>query len=105
MGIKVGPVTYDIVYSSDALLLDGVLADGMIDGDRAVITIDASLPRERRAVTIWHELIHAIEIDRAMVFSEREVDALARGIVAILVDNPDWLAALAPVPNSGLRHP
>lgn len=105
MGIKVGPVTYDVVYSTDAPHLDGVVADGVIDADRAVITIDASLSRERRAVTIWHELIHAIEVDRSMVFTEREVDAIARGVVSILIDNPDWLSTLVPVSNSGLRHP
>lgn len=102
--LRIGPTAYRVEYVDDPRI-NGTSTDGVIDPEESVIKIGAYLPRDRAAVVLWHEILHGIEIDRNISLTEREVDSLARGIVAMLIDNPEWLPRLAPIPNSGLRHP
>lgn len=95
MPLRIGPTTY-IVEFVDEPKLDTEITDGLIDLREATIKIARGLPRERQTITLWHEIIHGIECDRQMSFTEREVDSLARGIVAVLIDNPDWQQRLVP---------
>lgn len=102
--LRIGPVSYRVEFIDDPRL-NGVSTDGVIDPEANIIRVSAGLPAGKSAVILWHEILHAIEIDRGLSFTEREVDALSRAIVDMLIDNPEWLSRLAPVPNTELRYP
>lgn len=102
--LRIGPISYRVEYVDDPRL-NGVSTDGVIDPETNTINICSTMPLDKAAVILWHEALHAIEMDRGLSLTEREIDALSRGIVDMLIDNPAWLSRLAPVPNPVLRYP
>ena len=90
--LTVGPLVYTVEEIAD-LRHEGVPIFGEINPTRKVcyITIERDMPMQRKQVTLWHELIHAIlnHAQRSDV-SDEVVGVLAFGIVDLLKDNP-WL--------------
>lgn len=84
--IRVGVIPYDVDLNN-TVELDGVPHFGKIDFRNHTISIWSGLPPQRQFVTLLHEALHAIEADRNLELEEHEVDALAKGLSAFLVDN------------------
>ena len=68
----------------------GMLEEGRFGLYRAGsqrIEISGEIGHGMRIQTFLHELIHAISWERAIDLKERQVDQLANGLLAFLVDN------------------
>ena len=91
--LKVGPMHYRLVVAGRIAADPGESVIGQVEHDSEVIRLADSQSPRNMAVTLVHELLHAIERQAAMKLKEREIDALAYGLVEVLGDNP-WLPAL-----------
>jgi Zn-dependent peptidase ImmA (M78 family) len=81
MKIKVLGLTYQIITTQN------IQEFGRIDYERQIIYIKEGLHDNVRRLTIWHELMHAIEYATGMDLGEQNVDCLASGIFSILTEN------------------
>lgn len=61
---------------------------GYVDANNRTIYLDKN---KSQPEDVWHELIHALEYAFNLALKEHQVQAIARGQLAILRDNP-WLA-------------
>ena len=99
--IIVGSYVFDVVFK-DKVILDenideyrdtipsgGLLeVDGLISEADELIELRRGLRGSRREVTVWHEIIHAIEYTKEIKLSEEDVEKFAEAIVQVLRDNP-----------------
>lgn len=79
-----------LMVSVDVLPGIGMLEEGRFGLYRAGsqrIEISGEIGHGLRMQTFLHELIHAISFERAIDLKERQVDQLANGLLAFLVDN------------------
>ena len=58
------------------------------------IEIEKDLARPVYIQTMLHEIIHAIELDYCMDFSEEDVDRLASGFASLFRHNPQFIKSL-----------
>lgn len=73
-------------------LHDDAAAWGITTEKRRRIQLDTEAAEP---VTVLHELLHAIEASLDLNVDEATVQGLARGLVAVLADNPSLRAWLA----------
>jgi hypothetical protein len=59
------------------------------------IKIRADMPLELEQDTVVHELLHALDYSMHLEMAERQVSALAAGLLAVLRDNPSLLHYLS----------
>ena len=84
--VRVGAMVYDVVAVPDLPDL------GFCDEEKCCIGIRAGLPDDVAAITLWHELIHAMLYALGYrKHSERMVDGLAYQIVLLLADNKELI--------------
>ena len=92
--VKVGPLSYTIED-----------VDGLTDEDQEIfgccfvsdcrMQLRGGLKPPVRAVTLWHEIMHAILVHAGFDDPyERIVGALSHGVVGVLQENPELLADL-----------
>jgi hypothetical protein len=84
--IRIGALTYAV----EVLPGIGMLEEGRYGLCRAAsqrIELSAEIGEGLRIQTFLHEIIHAISFERAIDLKERQVDQLANGLLAFLVDN------------------
>lgn len=62
-------------------------AIGMCETHRQTIRVETGLPRETEEDTLFHEVIHAVDETLGLGLSERQVIALASGLLAVYKDN------------------
>jgi hypothetical protein len=97
--VKIGGTVYEINKTSQAIvshenkvLLGRIvysmsrieIFDGLLD--------DMPVKEQSQEVTMWHEILHAIAVDRKLDFGEDEekvIESLARALHALIKDNPD----------------
>jgi hypothetical protein len=87
--IIVGPYTYTMERVARLCNADHRRLLGEQDAGAFVIRLDEGLAPQRERVVILHELLHAIEDERTMDFSEEQVNQLAHALANLLLDNPD----------------
>lgn len=84
--VKVGGLDIEVrVLPGIHMLEEGAFGTFRISSQR--IDLCGELADGLRFQTLLHEIIHAICFERAIPLKEREVDQLANGILAFLVDN------------------
>lgn len=90
--VKIGAHNYriecrDMVYDRD----EDQRYLGRITYQDGEILIDADAKRSpsQIAETFLHEVVHGISNDRDLELDERQVDQVAAGLLAVMVDNPD----------------
>ena len=71
---------------------DAVVAHrfGQCDSNQGLIYVDNSLPPDKEAVTLLHEIMHAIWVEWCLEDEDKEertVDALAKGVTQTIVLN------------------
>jgi Zn-dependent peptidase ImmA (M78 family) len=88
--IKIGAVSYKVLFVENPTKRDGGAIDGQIDHGWAEILIKKNMDKQIQVQTILHEILHAIEAQsgRPHELKEPMVDALAFGIYQALRDNP-----------------
>ena len=90
--IKVGALTYQVLEIDQVFCIDNKEVYGKIEYDFAKISIRSDIQsRQRMELTLLHEVIHAITRDRGIDWgddNENYTEGLARGIHALIIDNP-----------------
>ena len=86
--IVIGPLTYKIEEISD-LYHKGTAIFGFFNPTNVVIQIEKDIPGQRRLITLWHEILHAIlnHADRGDV-DDNVISTLGFGVVQVLQANP-----------------
>ena len=87
--VKIGPITYAI--ARDDTLGDSGFA-GQIRYFRSAIAISGDLKPQFALLTLWHEIVHGIMTNAGIPHDEQKeslVDAIAYGVLQVIVDNPD----------------
>lgn len=79
--VKVFGLKYDVIET------DHIDEWGRIDHNDLKIFLRKGMADPVRTITLWHELIHAIEYATGLNLGEQTVDVLASGIYSILNDN------------------
>jgi len=83
--VQVGPVTLTV---REVDLIDDVpLRMGSFNSATGEILIKATLPDDVKLVTFWHELVHAMLDMAGQKHNERQIDALAHGLVLLFEAN------------------
>lgn len=97
--IKVGPFTYEVIYSDD--VPNEGNAFGCTHSDHQKIFIHTKYPRQKQVQTFIHELLHAVTFVSGLVyrFDKKEVDAkpteedvvreMSIVLYQVLNDNPE----------------
>lgn len=91
--VRIGALDYDIKYVANPLS-GGSIANGVINDDRQMITIDSNLPPQYKAYALWHEITHAMFFSlgifkgQEIAIDERLIDSLANTILQVIRDNP-----------------
>lgn len=83
--LKIGARTIKVrTCKRSARLAD---ADGEFDPNSGTIRIRAGLSPERRLQVAVEESLHAVEDDRSLDVPHRDIEQLALGLAALIVDN------------------
>lgn len=62
-------------------------ADGEFNPESGTIKVRSGLSPERRLQVLVEEVIHSVEDDRSLAIPHRDVEQLALGLAAVIVDN------------------
>lgn len=89
--IKVGGLRYRVLLKDEIEIL-GEAKLGAFDNEKLTIEICSSCVDDAKLVTLWHEIIHAIDEQANLNMSEGATNALAHSVVQILRDNPALMA-------------
>lgn len=93
--VRVGPMEYSVT-EQETVIADGCLASGYMDSESSNIVVAAGLPEPVKAVTLMHEVLHAILIQAGSEHGNNEnlVECLAYGLVQLARDNPGLFGEL-----------
>jgi hypothetical protein len=72
-------------------IVQGLENCGECVDSKQTIRVQAGMPHGLERDTVLHEIIHALDYGMHLSMTERQVSALAAGLVAVLVDNPSLL--------------
>ncbi len=87
--VKIGPLVFAISYVERLQGDDHEPLFGQIDYANTTIKLDTQQSEQREVLTLWHEIVHGIfEGAGVQGQDEKLVDAVARGILQVLQDNP-----------------
>lgn len=90
VSVKVGAHSYAIDYQD--LLYDREQQQeylGRCSHPDLKISVRENRAPSQMAETVLHETLHAIDSERRLDLSEHQVDQLAAGLIACIVDNPE----------------
>lgn len=73
---------------------------GQCDDLKQELRLQANMPMALEQDTLLHEIIHALDFSIKTHMKERQVSALASGLIAVFRDNPDFVAYLFQQPPS-----
>ena len=93
--VRVGPMEYSVT-EQEAVIADGCFASGYMDLESSNIVVAAGLPEPVKAVTLMHEVLHAILIQAGSEHGNNEnlVECLSYGLVQLARDNPNLFEEL-----------
>jgi hypothetical protein len=89
--IKIGYLEYDINTTDKILVLNARECSGLIHYEDVIIEINSIRSIQSQEQIFWHEILHGIINDRDIELGENEekiIDNLAKGIYALMKDNP-----------------
>lgn len=86
--VRVGPICYEI-REMENVLIDGGLAAGYMDADATQIVVASGLPAPVKAVTLMHEILHALLLQAGSKHGNNEnlIECLSYGLVQLCRDN------------------
>lgn len=65
---------------------------------KQMIKMQTEMPMALEQDTLLHEVIHALDFNMKLHMKERQVSALASGIIAVFRDNPSFVKYLSQQP-------
>lgn len=89
--VKVGNFIYEVDVTDEVITFDNMVCNGLCDSHVQSIKLDNKLTQQNKERVFLHELVHAICFDKELDFGEETetvVDALAKGLHGVIVDNP-----------------
>jgi hypothetical protein len=98
--VSTRPATLRIIGKSyrvewpDSIELEGNHVSGLSDPDNQLIQVLASQPLENAQDGLLHEVMHCLEAAFDLDLDETVVQRLATGLLAVLKDNPKFVAYL-----------
>jgi len=84
--VIIGPVRYR-VQEVERLTDEGKDLLGLIEYNRALISVDAGLPETVKLVTLVHECVHGVLHHAGVKHSEGVVQAISYGLVDLVYRN------------------
>lgn len=72
---------------------------GECDYVKQIIKIQDAMPLSLEQDTLIHEVIHALDFNMKLHMKERQVSALASGLIAVFRDNPAFVKYLFQQPT------
>lgn len=91
--VVIGPLEYQVKIVKNLRSDDNKRLAGMINGPEATIYLTEEQSPQFARIVLWHEMIHGI-LDAAGFQAEHNeavVDALAHGLVDVILRNPDLI--------------
>lgn len=85
---------YDVIIRDDDHFGDAY--HGTYDSRKQQINLYADMTESRRAETLLHEVVHALDDALDLGLEERQVQVLSRGLFTVLRDNRDFGEMLIP---------
>lgn len=70
--------------------LDGDDNKGMCDSLNQDIFVEDGMKYDTEKETVLHEVTHAISDEMGLNLTEEQVDGFAKGMLAVLMDNPSF---------------
>jgi hypothetical protein len=88
--VKIGGQIFAVKQIENLQDSDGTKLDGNIKYSSSEILLESTLDSYGKIQVLWHEILHGI-CSHAGIKDESEllIDALAHGIIAVIIDN-DW---------------
>jgi hypothetical protein len=80
---------YSVTQDDIAMANKGII--GECTASKCQIVYSSDQAEQQLKDTILHEAIHAIDYTMNLGLEERQVHALAGGVLALLLDNPDFV--------------
>ena len=96
MKIKILWAEYGLLYVKKLLDEDGVHNYGVCDNNVFEIRIEDLEPEDRKRVSVFHEIVHAIDYLGGLGMTENQIRGLSHGFYAVLKDNPKLAAHIVP---------
>jgi hypothetical protein len=88
--VKIGAHRYSVQYGPTIVDMGSqAFLNGESDHYHNQIRINGERPHTLVAETFVHEALHAIDNERRLDLTEHQVDQLAAGFLAMMIDNPD----------------
>ena len=87
MKIHASGIDYDVVFSNK--LSRDLGKSGQFNPPSCEITIDSTLPLQRQADTLIHEIVEQINYDLNLELGHDKITGIASGIFSVLRDNPE----------------
>lgn len=81
--------TYDVIQDDLGMANEGSI--GQCSSHKCQIKYSSDQHAQQLKDTILHEAIHAVDYIMHLGLEERQVHALAGGILALLLDNPQFV--------------
>lgn len=98
MQVKIGPLLIPVVEYD--ILMDGeTQLHGQMNWMDYQIQLSNHNPEIYKFLTLWHEVLHALNDTHGINLREKQVEVLATGIVQILQDN-ESMRIPPPQPNN-----
>ena len=82
MEIKIESVESNKVFKDDT-----VSHYGQNDGLRGIITLNKEMSEDVKGNTLLHEVIHLLDYNLSLGFSEAQINTLASGLYCVLKEN------------------
>lgn len=89
--VKIGSIVYDVSRTDKTLVVNGRECSGVIHYEDASIELKEDRNEQKIEQTWWHEVIHGIVVERGLDWGENNelyTDELAKGLHALMTDNP-----------------
>jgi hypothetical protein len=97
--IKVGPLTYKVIEVPEEMFGEGVM--GHESFSTGIISILMTLRPAFKMESLWHELMHIVTEQHNISLNEAQIDALATGVMGIVLDNPEIMGMTVPSEEEG----
>lgn len=92
--VRIGSITYPVTETAEPIIVDNAVCYGAIDYVKPLIQINANCGAHKPA-TLMHEIMHGIvneyRIEYVPAGDEKAIDLIAKGILNVLIDNPQLI--------------
>lgn len=96
MKLKILWAEYDFRYQPSLVDEDGAHCFGTSEFANRQLRVEEVIPDDHKRVTVFHEVVHAIDYLSGLGLTENQIRGLSHGFYAVLKDNPKLAAHIVP---------